>query len=230
VTPEARGPGDAGTVLLDLDGTLTDSRPGIVACLRQTLDELGRPADPADDLTWAIGPPSADVFARLLAPYSGAGVDEAVQRYRAIYAGKGLFDNAPYPGIAEMLAALRRDGRRLLVATSKRQDFARRILAHFRLDEAFEGIYGALPGGGLDRKAELIAHVMTRHAIPPGGGVMVGDRSHDVTAAHANRLRAIGVLWGYGARQELEGAGADALAQAPREVAALVGGMAGRTG
>lgn len=214
-------------MLLDLDGTLTDSRPGIVACLRETMRELGHPIDPADDLTWAIGPPSADVFARLLAPHGGGGVEAAVGRYRAIYAEHGMFDNAPYPGVAAMLAALRGAGRRLFLATSKRQDFAARILAHFALDAPFEGIYGALPGGGLDDKAELIAHVLARHAIAPAGAAMmgaamVGDRKHDIVAAHANGLRGIGALWGYGGRAELEQAGADALARRPEDVPALL--------
>ena len=209
-------------VLLDLDGTLTDSRPGIVACLRETMRGLGHPIDPADDLTWAIGPPSADVFARLLAPCGGGDVDAAVERYRAIYAAHGMFDNAPYPGVSAMLAALRGAGRRLFLATSKRQDFAARILAHFALDAPFEGICGALSGGGLDDKAELIAHVLARHAIAPAGVAMVGDRRHDIVAAHANGLRGIGALWGYGGRAELEQAGADALARRPEGVPALL--------
>ena len=107
-------------------------------------------------------------------------------------------------------------------ATSKRTVFARRILEHFRLDGYFDGIYGAEPGGAHDHKPELIAHVLMAQSIDPAAAVMVGDRRYDITGAHANRVRAIGVLWGYGSRTELEQAGADLLVASPAELAAAL--------
>jgi phosphoglycolate phosphatase len=209
-------------VLLDLDGTLTDSRPGIVGSYWATLRALGHEPDPAVDLTYVVGPPMDDVMGEVLAHYGDTRVEQAVAAYRAHYGEVGLFDNAVYDGIEALLAELRAAGRQVCLATSKRTVFARRILEHFRLDGYFDGIYGAEPGGARDHKPELIAHVLAAQSIDPATAVMVGDRRYDITGAHANRVRAIGVLWGYGGRAELEQAGADLLVDTPAELAAAL--------
>src|SRR5216684_1859206 len=103
--------------------------------------------------------------------------------------------------------------------TSKRTIFARRILEHLELATYFDGIYGSETGGALDHKPELIAHILSQHGLQPDYSVMVGDRRYDITGAHANRMRAVGVLWGYGTRNELEAAGADQLIGAPEDLA-----------
>lgn len=215
------------SVLLDLDGTLIESRPGIVASLHAALRDLGHAPDPDRDLSFFIGPPVAEAMAALLRPYGDDRVAEAVRIYRAHYAREGILGCAPYSGVPEAVAALRAQGCTLFVATSKLRAFAQAILARLGLAAQFQGIYGAEPGGALDRKADLLAHVLAREAIAPARAVMVGDRHHDIAAAHANGVRGIGVLWGYGARAELEAAGAEALVAAPGELAATVARLGG---
>ncbi len=209
------------TALFDLDGTLTDSRPGILASLRAALRDLGHTPDPAEDLTWVVGPPIEDVMGRLLAPCGDDRTLEATALYRQHYAAGGLFDNAPYPGIPEALTAFAASGFSLFVATAKRTRFARRILAHFGMEAAFAGIYGTEDSGEFNRKSDLIAHILRQEKIAAQGTIMIGDRLHDIEAAHANALPAIGVAWGYGGRAELTKAGADALADRPAQLLPL---------
>jgi phosphoglycolate phosphatase len=198
-------------VLLDLDGTLTDSRPGIVASYHAALRDLGHTPDPALDLTFVIGPPMGVVMPRVLALYGDTRVEEAVAAYRRHYGETGLFNNAVYDGIPAAMDAMIAAGCTLYVATSKRRDFAVRILDHYGLSPKLQAIYGAVPGAGIDHKPELIAHLLAEQNIPPGTALMVGDREYDVFGAKANAVRSIGVLWGYGGRAELEAAGADRL-------------------
>jgi len=151
----------------------------------------------------------------LLEPYGDDRVAEAVSAYRADYGQSGLFNCTLYPGIAQALAEMRRAGAQLLLATSKRRNFAQLILDHLDLTTFFEGIYGSEAGGALDHKPELISHIIERHTLRQSHCVMVGDRRYDVAGAHANKIRALGVLWGYGSRDELEAAGADGLVAEP---------------
>ena len=205
--------------LFDLDGTLVESGPGITASVRRAMASLGHAIDPEQDLSWAVGPPLADVFARLLTPLGQAAqVATAMARYRGEYNRGAAFELPFYPGIAVALAAFREAGWALFVATSKPQDVARRILAHDRRDAAFQAIYGAIDDVTLAHKPELVAHVIDHELLHPRRTVMIGDRSFDIAGAHANELRAVGVLWGYGGVAELERAGADAIAGHPAEL------------
>ncbi len=213
---------DAPAILLDLDGTLIDSLPGIEASIRNAFRTLGHELDPSLDLAAFIGPPTEETMQALLAPFGDDRIAEAVTTYRADYGRTGLYDSHPYPGIAQALAAMKQSGVRLYLATSKRRDFAERILNHLDLSGLFDGIHGAEEGRDLDHKPELIADVIAQHGLAPGRCVMVGDRRYDVIGAHANRLRAIGVLWGYGTRDELETAGADGLVADPADLPAAV--------
>lgn len=212
-------------VLLDLDGTLADSRSGIEASFRFMLAQLGHDPRTAADLRWAVGPPIAVSIGTLLAQYGDDRVDLGVTTYRARYSAVGLYDCAVFPGISDMLAALHGSGRSLCVATSKRRDFAERVVDHLGFRPFLSGVYGALPGGGLDDKKDMLAQLLRVEGYDPAATVMVGDRLHDIHAAQANGLRSIGVLWGYGGRAELEEAGADALAASPAEVVGLVQGQ-----
>lgn len=207
------------SVLLDLDGTLVDSRPGIVASHEAALRALGHVPDPAFDLTFVIGPVLDDVMGDVLAHYGDTRVGEAIAAYRRHYAESGIFDLRLYDGVAALLPALTAAGLRLYLATSKRTAFAARILDHLGLTGHFDGIYGSEPDGFRDHKPELIADILARHAIDPERAVMVGDRRYDIAGAHANRLRGIGVLWGYGGRGELETAGADLVVETPAGLA-----------
>ncbi len=209
-------------ILLDLDGTLVDSRPGILASCRAALLALGHQPAASLDETVAIGPPMDEVMAHVLAPYGDGRVADGVAAYREHYGAAGLFASTAYPGIAEALDALGAAGAALYVATSKRTVFARRILDHLGLAGRFAGVYGSEPGGALDRKPDLIAHVLDREALAPGRCVMAGDRRHDIAGARANGVPGVGVLWGYGSRAELEAAGADRLAERPAGLPAAV--------
>lgn len=205
----------APTVLLDLDGTLIDSEPGILSSFHVALRALGHTPQPTENLSGLIGPPVEEVMRLVLERYDDDRVTEAVAAYRADYGQRGLLNSTPYPGVAEALSAMRDAGAQLILATSKRREFAQRILEHIGFADAFVAIHGSEPGGALDHKPELIAHIIERHGLAPSRCVMIGDRQYDVTGAHANQMRALGVLWGYGSRAELENAGADGLVAAP---------------
>jgi len=209
-------------VLLDLDGTLSDSRPGIEACFRYMLEQLGHDPAVAGDVTWAVGPPIAVSVRRLLEVYHDDRVDLGLSTYRARYTTTGLFECSVFPGISEMLAALTEGGRTLCVATSKRRDFAERVIDYLGLRRYLPKVYGALPGGGLDDKKDLLAEILRAEGFLASTTVMIGDRLHDVHAAQANAIRSIGVLWGYGGLVELREAGADAIVATPAEVVELV--------
>jgi len=205
--------------LFDLDGTLVESGPGIAAAVRRAMAALGHMLDPEEDLSWVVGPPLADVFARLLIPRrEEARVEAAMERYRAEYHAGAVYESPFYPGIAAALAGFRAAGWTLFVATSKPRDVARRILAHQRRDAAFREIYGAIDDVTLAHKPDLLADIIAREALDARRTVMIGDRSFDIAGAHANDLRAVGVLWGYGGAAELERAGADAIAGNPAEL------------
>ena len=205
-----------GAVLLDLDGTLSDSRPGIEGCMRATMAELGHPLDSGENLDWAIGPPTEDVFARLVAPFGGS-VGDAVEVYRRHYAAGGWSDNTPYPGMADALAGWAA-AYPLYLATSKRVDFARMIVGHFDFARYFAGVYGAEMDGSRSHKPEMIAHIVATHGLDPARCVMIGDRSFDIAGAHANRMRGLGVLWGYGSVAEFDRAGADGVIARPGDM------------
>ena len=210
------------SVLLDLDGTLVDSKPGIVASYDAALRDLGHVPDPAFDLTFVIGPVLSDVMGDVLAHYGDTRVEAAIAAYRGHYAETGIFGVSPYDGVADLLDTLRASGASLYLATSKRTAFAARILENLGLIGHFTGVYGSEPDGFRDHKPELIADIVARHALRPDEAVMVGDRRYDVAGAHANGLRAVGALWGYGGRDELAAAGADLLAESPAALARLL--------
>jgi phosphoglycolate phosphatase len=204
------------TILLDLDGTLVDPSVGIIACYRGALEALGYPVGPEVDLRWVIGPPPRTSFAKLM---GGQGdPEEALRLYRARYGETGLFQATVYPGVVEMLAALRDRGHRLLLCTSKARPFAERVVAHFGLAPYLAGVYGAELGGRLDDKGDLVAHLLETEGLAAGAACMVGDREYDMLAAARHGMAAIGVLWGYGDEAELRRAGATALVAAPGEL------------
>lgn len=202
-------------VLLDLDGTLTNPREGILACLRHALHSIGFEPPGDRELERFIGPPLQDSLASLLDPKNKEQVSEAIAFYRERFVTTGMFENTVYPGIREALFTLRDRGATLYVATSKPHVFAERIIEHFGLSGFFRSIYGAELDGTRSNKIELIAHLLQAESLPREATVMVGDRSHDVTGAVANGVRPIGVLWGFGSREELAAAGAKVLCEQP---------------
>jgi len=193
-------------LFFDLDGTLTDSAPGITRCLAHALDTLGHSAPPLDDLRRHIGIPLWRVLAELLATDDAALVETAVGHYRARFSTTGLFENAPYPGVADGLASLRDDGHRLWVVTAKPHVYARQILEHFALAPFFEGVYGSELSGENTDKATLITQALAGEGLDPAAVWMIGDRAEDVAGGRANGTRTMAVLWGYGSADELAAA------------------------
>ncbi|HVW56064.1 MAG TPA: HAD hydrolase-like protein [Rhizobiaceae bacterium] len=210
------------TVLFDLDGTLTDPFVGITSSIRHAMEKLGRVAPASEDLRWCIGPPLKGAFMRLLDTSDEQMADEAVRLYRERYRTVGKFENSVIEGIPEALDKLRGGGFQLFVATSKLASYAGDILDHFGLRQYFAALYGSQADGTHADKEDLIHNLLTVESIPSGRAVMIGDRSPDVVGAKANGLPAIGVLWGYGDREELVGAGAIRIAELPEEIPAML--------
>jgi phosphoglycolate phosphatase len=209
-------------ILFDLDGTLTDSRPGILACIKHALEKLGEPAPGDQELQRFIGPPLRDAFAFLLRAHEGAEcVTAAIAAYRERFTATGMFENSVYERVPAVLDALAARGTRLFVATAKPRVFAERILDHFGLAARFEAIYGSELDGSLCDKGELIAHALAQSALRADETVMIGDRHHDIVGAIRNNVFPVGALWGYGAEDELRQAGAMALLATPEEALAI---------
>jgi phosphoglycolate phosphatase len=205
-------------VLFDLDGTLTDSAPGILNSIRYALGRLDRPVPDESVLRRFIGPPLRDSFRDVLG-FAPPLVEQAITEYRVYFSDRGLYENALYPGVAELLTALRDRGVVLALATSKPQVFAERIVEHFDIARHFEMISGAALDGGRQHKPEIIGHALDVLGLAPDApAVMVGDREHDVLGARAHDMASIGVTWGYGTADELRAAGVTAIAG---DVAAL---------
>lgn len=213
-------------LLFDLDGTLTDSRSGIVSCMRYALDRLASPCPGDDVLASFIGPPLRATFSILLETSDRELIEQAMSLYRERFSHTGLYENRVYDGIPAMLERARRAAAATFVATSKLKAYAQRIVEHFGLDEHFAGIYGSEPDGRFDDKVELLAHLLVTERIPADLAIMVGDRAADILGARANRVRSIGVLWGYGSERELIDAGADMLCATPGELASCLAHIA----
>lgn len=208
-------------VLLDLDGTLTDSAPGIVASARVAYAALGLPVPDDATLRTFVGPPLVGSFRA-----HGVAEDriaEAITAYRAEFAARGMWDNSVFDGIPEALAALRAAGMRLLVATSKPTVYAVPIMKRFGLAAAVDGVFGAPPDLVTSDKASVIAEALgSLPAVDPRRTLMVGDREHDVQGARAHGIDTLGAAWGYAPEGELERAGAVGIVGRPDGLAEAV--------
>lgn len=211
-------PAQKPAVVFDLDGTLTDSKPGIVGCLRKVLNARG--IDCPGPLDRFVGPPVEEWVVELLPEGSQHDRAALAAEYRACYDREGWSNNSVFAGVVQMLADLRGDGFTLYACTSKQHRFAVRILDHFGLSPQFAAIYGdrsEFPNHG---KAELLARLIAEQALDSQTTWMVGDRIFDVEAARANGVRCLFAGWGYGPLDE--GAQADAIARTPAEVRPLI--------
>jgi phosphoglycolate phosphatase len=201
-------------IYFDLDGTLTDPKLGITRSIQYALQRLDHPTIPtADELTWCIGPPLRSSFVRLLGGDHAA--DRAVTLYRERFSDIGLYENGVYDGIDDVLTALRASGHRLFVATSKAHVFAERIIDHFGLRKHFERVFGAEYDGTRADKSHLLEYALKEVGVDPSKTLMIGDRSHDMVGAKNNGMKGIGVLYGYGSRDELLDAGAHHVCATP---------------
>ncbi len=209
-------------VFFDLDGTLTDPKPGITECIRHALGGLGRIVPPVDDLLWCIGPPLPKTFATLLETTDPALVARAMALYRERFGTVGLFENALYPGVPDAVAAVRAAGFATYVMTSKPHVYATRIVEHFGLTPLFDSVYGSELDGTRVEKTDLIAYALAQERLDPARVVMIGDREHDAIGARSNGVRVIGVSYGYGSEAELLREGAELIAPSPSSIPALV--------
>lgn len=209
-----------GALFIDLDGTLTDNKPGITGSTRYALEKLGMPVADDHDLDWIIGPPMQETLLQITGTAELAA--SALVHYRERFSTIGLFENDVYPGVPEALMALRISSARLYVATSKPRVYAERILDHFNLAGYFDRIFGSELDGTNVRKTDLLRFALTETGENPAAAFMIGDREHDAIGAKANGLTPVGVLWGYGSREELEAAGVKRLLERPADMASIL--------
>lgn len=210
------------TILFDLDGTLTDPGIGITNSVMYALEKFGIQVSDRSTLYPFIGPPLQDSFETFYG-FSKADAEIAVSYYREYYRDQGIYENKLYDGISELLQMLCDAGRKLLVATSKPEEFAVRILEHFQISGYFTYIAGADMNGPRTQKADVISYALASGRVAErSSAVMVGDRAYDIVGAKQNGIDSIGVLFGYGSRQELVQAGADHIAEQPYDIGQLV--------
>jgi phosphoglycolate phosphatase len=205
-------------LLFDLDGTLTDPFLGIAQCISYSLTRLGRKPPPKASLGCCIGPPLKESFAKLLGSEDETLVDTAVLLFRERFASIGLFENKPYEDVKEVLEILQEKGHTLYVATLKPEIFAKRIVNHFHLEQYFKKVYGSELDGTRGDKTSLIGHILQKESISLSDAFMIGDRKQDMIGAKSNGITGIGVLWGYGTKEELEISGADTCIKTPRDL------------
>lgn len=195
------------TILFDLDGTLSDPADGIVSALRYAFQKMELAECDEKVLLQFIGPPLAESFQHFCG-LSSEEIDQAIHYYREYFSEKGLFENRLYDGISGLLQELKKAGKKLIIATSKPEFYAQPIVEYFGISADFDFIAGATLDGSRSKKADVIAYALSATQTAPDEAVMVGDRKFDIDGAKQNRLDSIGVLYGYGSREELDKAGA----------------------
>lgn len=207
------------TILFDLDGTLTDSGEGIIKSSAMVLEKYGLPVPSYEEMRVFVGPPLHETFHKFGVPKEKC--DDAVELYRVRYNTVGLFENFPYPGIRELLEALKAQGHRLFVATSKPEEMSVRILEHFDLAKYFEIIAGATLDRSRLEKSDVIAYLL-QQAGSVENCIMIGDTVFDVVGAAAHKIPTVGVAWGYGKVEDMKNAGAMAIAETPEQLLDLL--------
>ena len=209
-------------ILFDLDGTLTDPGLGITNAVMYALKKFNIEVPDRSELYKFIGPPLLESFEK----YYGMTPEQsqmALQYYREYFKPYGLYENTVYDGIEEVLAALKVQGKKLILATSKPEPFAVEILRHFGLDKYFDFVAGATMDEKRVRKADVIAYALESCEIAElSEAIMVGDREHDVLGAKEVGLQCVGVLYGYGDLEELENVGANYIAKKPEDILKIV--------
>ena len=196
-------------ILFDLDGTITESGPGIMNSVEYALNKMNREVGERDTLKKFIGPPLTESMEK----YYGMSEEEAllgVKYYREYYHDKGIYENRVYDGLEEVLKKINEAGKQAIVATSKPEKYAKIIMDHFHLTKYFACVAGMEMDGGRGTKAQVITYALEKNDITDKSKVlMIGDREHDVVGAHENGLDCLGILYGFGSRKEFEEAGAD---------------------
>ena len=210
------------TIFFDLDGTLTDSAPGIIHSVQYALKKYGIEAE-ENDLRSFIGPPLVHSFQERFG-FDHDKALEAVTFYREYFTAGGMFENSVYQGVEEMLQKLKEDGLVLAVATSKPELFSKQILEHFALTRYFDFIGGAAMDESRATKVEVLSYALQELQVDPAKAVMIGDRENDIEAASLLGTESIGVLYGYGSKEELSNAGAKYFADTPMDICLIISG------
>lgn len=205
------------TILFDLDGTLTDSGQGILNSVAYALEKMGIEEPDTANLNRFIGPPLYESFSRFY-QLSPEDTQSAVDAFRVYFKEKGMFENQLYPGIIPLLEELRTAGKTLVIATSKPEIFAKQILEHFGIAHYFDVIAGASLDSSRISKADVIGYAINQLEAFPKHAVMIGDREHDIEGARMHQLPAIGVLYGYGSKQEFEKAEATMIVETVQDL------------
>lgn len=205
-------------ILFDLDGTLTDPGLGITNSVMHALKKYGIEVEDRKTLYKFIGPPLIESFEK----YYGFSHEDAVKSvdyYREYYKDKGIYENKVYDGIENLLIKLSENNKKIILATSKPEAFAREILRYFGLDKYFLFTAGSTMSETRTNKADVIEYALAECGITDKASVvMVGDREHDIIGANKNSIDSIGVLFGYGSREELENAGATFIAETVEDI------------
>lgn len=209
-------------IFLDLDGTVTNPAEGITKCFEYALNHFGIKVKNRAELEQFIGPPLRKSF------MEGYGFEEekateAVAKYRERFAPIGMYENEVYEGMEQALQSMKDAGKVLIIATSKPEHMAKKILAHFKLDGYFDDICGSCDDSNRNEKDEVIRYALQKHGITnPDDVLMVGDRKFDVIGAAKCGLKCMGVLYGFGDREELEQAGAAYIAETVEDMARII--------
>lgn len=211
-------------ILFDLDGTLTDPAVGITTSVAYALKKFGIVVDDITQLNHFIGPPLLDSFMECYG-FSEEKAYTAIEYYRERFRDTGIYENRVYDGVENMLEALKKSGREIILATSKPEPFAREILRHFSLEKYFVYAAGSNLDGTRTAKAEVIEYALESVGVEDKtSAVMIGDRKHDIIGAQKTGLDSIGVLFGYGSREELEAAGATYIVETVVDISKLIMG------
>ncbi|HQP48873.1 MAG TPA: HAD hydrolase-like protein [Spirochaetota bacterium] len=209
--------------MFDLDGTISDSREGIMLSAAFALRKMNIIESDPERLKLFAGPPLHETFSNIYG-LTAADAERAIQLYRRHYGETGMYRCAPYPGMLDLLRNLHIKGKRLYIATSKLESFALRVVSYLGMEEYFSVIAGSNDDGSRAKKPDVIAHLLSQiPGIKKEETVMVGDMRFDIIGAREQGLRSIGVSYGYGTIDELREAGADAIARDASELSSLLG-------
>ena len=210
------------TVLFDLDGTLTDPGLGITNSVMYALNKFNIKVEDRTSLYKFIGPPLKESYEKYY-HLSDEEITRAVAYYREYFSEKGIYENELYNGITEVLKQIKSSGRQVILATSKPEEFAVEILKYFKIDQYFDFVAAATMDGTRNNKADIIAYALELGKITDlQSAVMIGDREYDINGAKVAGLDSIGVLYGYGSREELESAGATYIAERVEDIMGLI--------
>ena len=205
-------------ILFDLDGTITDSGEGITKSVQYALKSFGISVDNLEDLNKFIGPPLKDSFKKYY-NFDDEKAELGLKKYREYYADKGIFENNLYDGIVELLDTLVKNNKKIILATSKPEVYAKQILKYFKIDKYFNFVAGSDFEETRVKKGDVIKHALEGAKVSELSKViMVGDREHDIIGAKENNIKSIGVLYGYGEVVELTQARAEYIVKTPNEL------------